>query len=262
MLVESDPVASPYDGPLQVKRDFSDDAGVLARSGAAGRALECDGEPYDGGGADYESGLAKVKGSPWAAYQNWIDEDYTGILPPSGFSLERDDGDRVLLSYDVAGRTKVAVIAFDGIHDWDGDTGWGVESWAGCDLAELPAAVTDASSIQVWEDADGERVPVTRVFSFSGPEHCDWQDITFLNVGPEEHSDRYLRDTQGELADWTRGRYVGTASLPRDASDTGFRHDGRALWLVPEKDAAYLVSLSDATDVERWPAEDTPIGCD
>jgi hypothetical protein len=262
VLAESDPVASPYAGPLHLPLDHSDEAGVLARSGAAGRALECEGQPYDGGSADYDSGLASVKGSAAAAYANWIEEDYAGILPSSGFTLERDDGDRVLLSYDVGGQTKVAVIAFDGIRDWDGHTGWGVESWASCDPAELSPAVTEASWMQVWEDHDGNRVPVTKVFSFAGPEHCDWQDITFLNVGPEEHGDRYLRDTHGELSDWTSGRYDASTSLPRDAVDTGFRREGRALWLVPKKDAAYLVSLTDQTDVERWPAETTPIGCD
>ena len=63
--------------------------------------------------------------------------------PDDGYVVERVEGDRVLLSYDVDGLTKVAVIAADGIKDWNDDDGWGVESWGQCDPAELPAAVTD-----------------------------------------------------------------------------------------------------------------------
>jgi hypothetical protein len=39
------------------------------------------------------------------------------------------------------------------------------------------------------------------------------------------------------------------------------RRDGRQLWIGPGQEAAYLVSLDDAQDVERWPAAKRPIRC-
>ena len=56
--------------------------------------------------------------------------------------------------------------------------------------------------------------------------------------------------------------YAAGVTVPEDAVDSGYHRAGRELWLVPDKTAAYLVSLDDATDVERWPAPKQPIGCD
>jgi hypothetical protein len=260
-VVEGDPVAHPYDGPMHVDQSFRDRASVLARSGAAGLALECDGAPYAGGGGSYDSGLATVQDSPESAYANLLDRDYVGDIPKTGFRVERDAGERVLLSYDVDERTKVAMVAYDGIRDWEGNTGWGVEAWAQCDPSELPASFTDGTWMQVWEDETGARVPVTKVLSYRGAEHCDWEDITFLAVGGERRGDQYLRDVHGELADHTEGRFTADARLPADATDSGFRRDGRALWLVPSRDAAYLVDVDDPSKVEVWPAATDRIGC-
>jgi hypothetical protein len=175
----------------------------------------------------------------------------------------------VLLSYDVGERTRIAFIAANGVDDHNGETGWGIESWAQCDPAELPASVTEALGIGVWEDPSGARVPVTEIQSFPGPEHCGWQDITFLILGQAEdpqgdrsdEADEFLRDTTGELADYLRTSYDATASLPKRAVDTGFSRDGRRLWLDPSGDGAYLVSVDDPDDVERWPASKEPIRC-
>lgn len=235
----------------------------LARDGAAERALECDGDPYLGGGGDYvDGGLESVQGSAEDALENWLDnEAWAYQVPETGYQVKRDEGDRVLLSYDTAGRTKIAFIAADGIRDYNDDEGWGVESWAGCDPAELPTSVTEALGIGVWEDASGRRVPVTKVRSFQGAVHCDWQEITFLELGPENQADEYVRDPTGELADFLRTTYDATAAVPDGATDTGLRRDGRQLWLGRGHEAAYLVSLADPHDVERWPAAKQPIGC-
>ncbi len=80
----------------------------------------------------------------------------------------------LLLSY-VGELTKIAFIAADGIRNYNGDEAWGIESWVKCDPAELPADVTEDLEIGVWEDSAGARVPVTRIRSFQGAEHCDWQ---------------------------------------------------------------------------------------
>ena len=252
------PVDHPYDGPMVVDHHSPDSPKASKAAGAAGLALECDGPVYDGGGGDYvDSGLESVQDDPRAAMENWMAEEFMSRLPGDGYVVERTEGDRALLSYDVDGRTKVAVIAADGIRDWNDDEGWGVESWGQCDPAELPAAVTADLGITVWTDRDGARVPVARLTSYPGAEHCDWQDITFLEL----RDNTYLRDPSGELSRSTHGRFVAHATLPRDATDTGYRHDGRELWLARDRSAAYLVAVGDARDVERWPAERRPIGC-
>jgi hypothetical protein len=63
-----------------------------------------------------------------------------------------------------------------------------------------------------------------------------------------------VREPTGELADHLKVPFSTEADLPQDATDTGWHHDGRELWLVPGRSAAYLVSLEDETDVERWAA--------
>ena len=260
---ESRPGPNAYDGPMSLPPDYADDATPLERSGAAGQALECDGAPYAGGGGDYaDGGLESVQASPEQALDNWLDnEAWVYQVPASGYRVERDDGDRVLLSYDVGEQTKLAFVAADGIGDYNDDHGWGIESWAQCDPSELPAAVTDALGIGVWENADGEQVPVSKVRSFQGPEHCDWQDITFLDLGTEADARQYVRDVHGDLAQFLQTTYAAAAALPRTATDTGLHRDGRWLWLSAGHDAAYLVSRGDRGDVERWPAAKEPIAC-
>jgi len=246
VVVQGDPDSSPYEGPMNLPIDYRDRATVGERSGAAGRALECDGAPYDGGGADYDSGLASVQDSPPAALDNLFEEDVFGALPEEGYRIEREHDGRVLFSYDVGGRTKIAFFAFDSVTDYNGDEGWGVEAWAECDPSELPATVTDDLGIQVWEDSSGQRAPGTRIQSFQGAEHCDWQDITFLHLGRGSGTDEYVRDRHGELAGFLRASYDGAATLPHNATNTGLHRDERELWLASTHDAA------------SWSASTTP----
>jgi hypothetical protein len=260
LVVDGEPVATPYAGPMDLPVSHRDRASVRERSGAAGRALECDRAPYDGGGADYDSGLASVQDSAAEALENLLREDGRQV-PGEGYRVEREDGGRVLLSYDVAGRTKVAFVAVDGVRDFNGDEGWGIEAWAQCDPAELPSAVTEALGIGVWQDRSGTRVPVARIRSFPGPAHCDWQDLTFLLLGAEATADQYIRDPAGKLTDLLRFAYDAHADLPAGATDTGLHRDGRELWLAPDRAAAYLVSVDDPADVELWPGVRDPVGC-
>lgn len=263
VVLRADPARHPYAGPMRLPVDHSDDATVAERSGAAGRALECAGAPYDGGGADYDGGLASTQDSPAKALANLFAEDaFWWQTPEEGYVLERQDDGRALLSYDVDGLTKVAFIAADDVRDWRKHTGWGIETWATCDPSELPPAASDAMNVGIWSDASGARVPATTIRSFQGPAHCGWDDITFLELGKEPTSEEYLRDTQGELADFLTMPSSMAVLLPKDAVDTGYHRDGRVLWTVPDKKAAYLVSQRDVDDVERWPAIAQPIGCD
>ena len=230
---------------------------------AAVDALECDGEtPYWRGEGVYDDGLATVQESAEEALDDYMREAGLGLVSPSeGYAVEREQGGRVLLSYDVDGRTKMAIFAAGDVRDWDRNEGSGVRSYAQCDPSEFPSDVTDDLNIGVWEDESGRRVPVTRIQSFQGAEHCDWTDITFLLVGPENKGDWYVRDVGREFGELLHTTFSSQAKLPADATDTGWRRDGRQLWIGPTEKAAYLVSLDDAEHVERWPAAKQRIGC-
>jgi hypothetical protein len=242
--------APPYKGPLNAP--------------AAVDALECDGKrPFFRATGSYDSGLETVQPSAADAFDDYVDASGIGYRAPvTGYRIERAQAHRALISYDVGDRTKVAVVLADGIRDWNGDVGWGVLAWAVCDPAEFPDAVTDELNVGVWQDASGRRVPVTRVRSFQGAEHCSWTDITFLLIGPDvRRADWYVRDTSGELADHLRGEFDSAARLPDDATFTGWSRHGRQLWIGPDKRAAYLVDSDDPRLVERWPASTEPILC-
>lgn len=264
-VVAADPAGTPYDGPMYVELDYGDRAGAVEASGAAGLALECEGTPRRGGGADYDDGLLEVQDSPEEALDNWLDNEWV-YVPESGYRIERVDDGRALLSWDVDDRTRVAVIVKEAVTDYLDDTGWGVEAWASCDPAELGADVAEKLGVEIWTDADGDPVPTTEIMSWPGPEHCDWQDVTFVRIGYatdiDEKYDEYLSaDDDGQLADDLTTAPGDTSALPADATDTGWRRDGRELWLGATPKAAYLVSVDDPDDVELWPAAKEPIGC-
>jgi hypothetical protein len=242
--------ATPYEGPLNSK--------------AAVKALECDGEqPFFRALGSYDSGLETVQPSADKAFDNYVAESGIGFRAPvKGYRVEREDAGRALISYDVRDRTKVAVVLADGIGDWNGDVGWGVVAWALCDPAEFPGEVTDKLNIGVWQDASGRRVPVARVRSFRGAAHCSWTAITFLLIGPDDRrADWYVRSATDEFPDYLRGEFDPAATLPDDATFTGWSRGGRRLWLGRDKEAAFLVDVDDPSSVERWPAAKEPILC-
>jgi hypothetical protein len=253
-------VAAPYDGPLDLPHDYSDTAGVIARSGSAGAALECEFDPAEGGGGESGAELESVAKSPDRALAEFVDTSQA--MPREGFVVEAVDGERVLYSYDVDGRTKAAIVVAGDRTDWEGDHGWAVAAWATCDLAEFAEGAVEGAWQQVWEDARGNRVPTNKVMSFQGAAHCSWEEIVFLVLGEYDTGQVYLRDVEGYFGTVLRTTFQAPSHLPANATDTGFRRGGRELWIGPNRDAAYLVSLEDPTDVERWPAPSQPPLCE
>ena len=262
LVLAGDPPREPYTGPMRLPVASEDDASVLERSGAAGRALECAAEPYAGGSGEYDGGLASAQRTPREALENYFTEEFLPELPRADYRVEREDEGRVLFSFDVRGRTKVAFIVADSVRDFNEEEGWGVETWAQCDPAEFPASVTDAFDTQVWQDASGNRVPIAKIWSSQGPEHCGWEDITFLTLTTPDGEREYLRDTTGELRDSLATTFDPSATVPDGAIDTGYEQGGRHLWLHPDGSAAYLVDKTDPENVERWPAAKENIACD
>ncbi|MFF3935396.1 hypothetical protein [Streptomyces phaeofaciens] len=257
VVVEGSPPTTPYGGPLDIAtRELDEDTpqALLAGAGAAGRALECDGEISWGGGPD---GWSRSDGgdTPEDGLRLWFDLfDPPG--PRSGFRVEREETDRVLYSFDVGGRTRIAVVVAE---DQPDRPGWGPETHASCDPAELPARVTDDGEEEIWTGRDGERIPTTTLSSHAGAEHCGWQSAHFLGMGRGEAYRQYVRDPHHVLdADLLTASYDGDVRMPDDAHDTGYRHGDRRLWLTDDRSTAY-VRTSDG--VEAWPLAKEPVAC-
>ncbi|MFB0620121.1 hypothetical protein [Streptomyces sp. AGS-58] len=254
-VVKGTPPASPYSGPLHVPTRNTDGTGPRAlrlASGAAGRALECDGEIFEGSGPDAWS-TADGGATPQEGLARYFDMAEPQD-PGSGYRVERRSADRVLYSYDVAGRTKVAVVV---ARDQKGRPGWGPETHASCDPAELPARYAAAWGWEVWTDGHGRRLPVSRITGSAGSAHCGRQSAHFLRLDGRE----YVRDPEGVLArdGPLRAPYRGDVRMPAAARDTGYHYRGRRLWLTDDRRTAY-VRTSHA--VEAWPRAKEGAGCD
>jgi len=258
-VVSGHPPAAPYRGPLHVPyRDTDgrdDPASLKAASGAAGLALECAGDLYSGGSGDPWSEGDGGK-SPEGGLKAYFSIEQPDV-PRYGYRVERRDAQRVLFSFDVGGRTKVAVIV---ARDQPQRPGWGPETSAACDPAELPASFTDEGPYEIWSDRAGHRVPVTKVNSAAGPAHCDWQQAHFLELDRAAAGGRlYARDPKDVLPPGTlTSRYDGDATLPADARDTGYHWHDEELWTSADASKVY-VRTSDG--VEAWPAVTRGHGC-
>jgi hypothetical protein len=240
VVVAGTPPATPYAGPLYVAATDSDE------SGAAGRALECDGKMYAGGDAETWSKGDGGK-NPEGGLRAYFDIEQPDV-PRTGYRVERRADGRVLFSYDVGGRTKVAVVV---AKDGKNRPGWGPETSASCNPAELPASFTKAHGYEIWTDQDGHRLPTTVVSSSPGAAHCDWQKAHFLETGDGKNGRLYARDPDGVLEPgMLTASYDGDVRMPASARDTGYRYQDWQLWLTPDKSKAYVRTPD---GVEAWP---------
>jgi hypothetical protein len=217
-------------------------------------ALECTFEVFRDG---YVTPYEEVEGSstPERALAYFI----RAVRPIAreGYEVLRQTPDRVVYSYALDGKVLAAVVIDNDQNPGTYLDGWGPGRYAWCDPAEFPAALDGNHDVQVWTDRAGNRVPTTRVKSYAGPLDCGMQSTTMLYLGGDE-GPAYLRDPKGRIVHirkhgkkppaLVRGPYRANAKLPRAARDSGFRRDGKALWLTP--DAAYVVTDS---QVEQWP---------
>jgi hypothetical protein len=240
--------ATPYAGPLYVPATDSDE------SGAAGRALECDGKMYAGGDAETWSKGDGGK-NPEGGLRTYFDIEQPDV-PRTGYRVEREADGRVLFSYDVGGRTKVAVVV---AKDGKNRPGWGPETSASCDPAELPASFTKAHGYEIWTDKDGHRLPTTVVSSSAGAAHCDWQKAHFLETGDGKNGRLYARDPDGVLEPgMLTASYDGDVRMPVSARDTGYRYQDWQLWLTPEASKAYVRTPD---GVQAWPLVKDSMRC-
>lgn len=254
LVIAGPPPASPYAGSLSMPTASPDETDLAVRGGVAAAALECSGKLQ----VSEIGSSAHRQPTAADALQRVVNEGYLNT-PKRGYRAERSEAGRVLFSYDVDGATKVAVVVSDkGSEPGSGDVGWRVETLAACDAAELPDAVTDELGVEVWTDRNGERVPTSIVQSRRGPEHCNWQSITFLHVEGQQ----YIRDEHGDLKGFGSSKLKATfdadTTVPPDARETGYSLHGRALWIAADRSSVYVVAAGNA---ERWPAPVEQVGC-
>lgn len=245
------PAENSYNGPLYVTRAAATHPGA----GAAGDIVDC-GTWGEGGFSDAAVyGDGATADSPDQALEYARHERIFGGVQ-DGLQIAKRETDRVLYVVEVSDIVKQAVIVHDGpATEGAGGPGWYVESWATCDYSELPREFTDSIGLQIWTDSDGRAVPTTKIESWRGPEHCDWQSMTFLDFGAAV----YVRDPQPDLSEYFADAYEPHAELPSSAVETAYRRDGQQLWLSPDRQRAYLGT---ASNVEVWPRAIKPLGCD
>lgn len=240
--------AESYDGPLYVPD---------ARYGAAGEVVECRHRPGSGRfHTDEVYGEGATSDSPDGAVRTALSEGLFLDLPDLPLRVAAAEGDRVLFTHVSGGRTTAALVVRDGQGtEGAGGDGWYLESSAVCDLSEFPPEVAESHfGTEIWTEPDGQPALTTRVVSRPGPEHCDWQSMTFLSVGRDR---TYVRDPLPDLRGWLDAEYVASMPLPEDAVDTGFSREGDRLWLSPTGDRAYV---GRPAEVEAWPRADLACG--
>ncbi|MBO1330946.1 hypothetical protein [Streptomyces sp. VRA16 Mangrove soil] len=252
--------ASPYGGPLKARTPgrVGEDS-PLEGGGAALLTLECAGKPYGAGSVADEGSGDDGADSADEALAAYAADDFGETMPDRGFRVEARTGHRVLYSYDVAGRTRAAVIVAEDRR------GWLAETYAQCDPSEFRAAARARLGIRVWEDGRGRAVSTAKVVSWMGAEHCDWQSVEFVTLGRgadgHRRGQQYLRDPDGQFTDFEglTSTYANHVELPSDAVDTGYRQGGRELWLSKDETHAFVRNADGG--VERWPGAKEQVAC-
>lgn len=165
-----------------------------------------------------------------------------------------------MYTYQPEGVTVFALVAHHGVSI-DGTRGWYAESVARCNAAEFPDSITRASGLWIWTDPSGRRALTTKIVSSEGPEHCDWQHLTFLHLddsGEEAPEFAYVAGARPDLDDYFDEPYQQGLALPDDAVDTGYHLGDDQLWLSPDGRRAYVGSRS---QVDLWPRTNKPLYC-
>ena len=248
-----DPAGATYAGPLVIPRDQAEHP----EAGAAGDVVAC--RTWGRGGV--QDAEVYAEGATARTPEKALEVARSERIVDGVFDWLRVAGrtdDRLLYVLEVGGEPKQAVVLRDGpATEGAGGPGWYVESWARCDAAEMPRSYTDGIGLLVWEDAaTGVRVPTTEVEAWRGPEHCDWQSMTFLHLEGEI----YVRNPHPDLvADFFAEDWRPHTRLPEDAVDTGYQREGEHLWLSADRRRAFVGSED---DVELWPRTTESLGCE
>lgn len=252
-----DKAATSYEGPLHL----AEGEGRHPRAGAAGDVVDCN--AWGSGGAFHGDVYSEgaTSDDPAKAVKTAFSEGLF-LSMPRDLAVAAESDDRVLYVAEVAGLPKAALIVHDGEGtEGTGGDGWYLESWAVCDVVELPADFVEDLGYEVWTDAGGQVVPTRRLEVFRGAEHCDWEAMTFLSLGRwDDGVPTFVRNPEPSLREYVAEPYRAHTTLPEDAVDSGFRRGKDRLWLATDRSRAFVGA--DPDDVELWPRMVKRLGCD
>lgn len=258
VVVAGPPSATPYDGPLYVEVTPPPPGQDPEPSGAALPIVQCTFDP-NAGTNDQPYEFKEAGSSPEKALTATTNYQ-VHTAGRSGLIKAREEKERVLFTLEVAGATKLAAIVRHGPIGYHSErTGWYLESWAVCDPAEFPdPSVIGMGDLQIWTDAQGERVPTYRIFTSDDTDCLPGTTWLKLDGGDFEGGQTYVRGAGPEYADWFAEEWVESMTRPPEAEPTGYSRDGRTLWLSPDGKRAYVGTES---PVEMWPATTQDLGC-
>ncbi len=233
---------------------MADDPDPSGRAGAAAKFIDCEYGVWQGGWTS-DFGPLGSGASPDGALDDMIEGEALGI-PDEGLRAVGRDQDRVLYTYEVAGSPKLSVVIADSKNvALDTEDRWAIKTFASCDPAEFDPSTDDQFPMNVWQDADENRVATSVIRSARGPEHCGWESATFLTLDGV----RYISDPEGVLRTSGPGSpFDGDTELPSDATDTGYQREGRRLWLSDDRSTAFIVR---SNVVEAWPTSTEQFDC-
>lgn len=198
------------------------------------------------------------------------------IVWPSGFSARFSDGSVELL--DARGEVGPAKAIEFGRR---AGTAWfarSIDRVASGSAAPPPTESTPTPTFTTqaisgaerdWRDDQGRPAPDQAIIRYAGPEHCDWQRATFMEIywatlglDIPSRMGAYVDDLGFILIDDVQpvptaapgvdatGESVIIDAVPPEAIDTGFSEDGVRLWVAPDGD---LIWLQYEGRVEQWP---------
>ncbi len=114
---------------------------------------------------------------------------------------------------------------------------------------------------------DGRAVTGRELNSIAGPDHCGWESAAIMHLGwplgtvsdTSAQIRQFIRDPGGVIGPSFREKLVLQASLPADATATGYRQGDLELWLSPSNDDTAYLRVGN--DVEQWPRAVEIVAC-
>jgi hypothetical protein len=233
---------------------IADDLDPARRAGAAANLVDCEHDLWQGGWSmDY--GPLGSGPTPDDAIAE-LAESHRAPSPSDGMVAVAQDQGRIAYTYEVNGRSRFAAVVADREEvPLDATDRWAVEVFASCDPAEFDPSADARSGYRIWVDADGARVPTSVLSETTGPEHCEWESVTFLTVDGAD----FVSDPRSVLTDaYVTAPLDEDAELPADAVDTGYHRESKHLWLAADGRFAFVV---DGDSVQAWPATTQQVAC-
>lgn len=213
--------------------------------------LDCDAPLSEMGGIG-PFGIVALGSTPAAALASWL-EDPAFVVPVNDWEVFAVAGDVAVFVYRAGERIKVVAV-FSTATTEPGEGIFSLAELRACDEAEFGPDAVFATGDRVWTNAVGQ---ILR--DAPGPAHCGWQNARLMHIGEGAALRQYIGDPVGIMPpDSLLEPYDGAATLPDDASASGYRNGDLELWFVPDERAIFVVG---SDRVELWPRSNPPIGC-